>query len=136
MRLGKRGFNLLELVIGLMIFSTVSIALLGVWSSYYQMMGKSRSLLVATNLAQHIMEQQIALGWQSMDVPAGPGTILTMEQAVEGEITRVDYQYSVEVTDNSAPGSIGLKQVVVFVSWKDSSGRREVRAETMLYWGS
>lgn len=131
----RRGFNLLEMMVGLLLFTIIATAFGGVWNAYYQMIGKARSTLVASHLAEDIMEGQLALGWQSVTVNPGPGHQFTMVQVVDGNETEIVYDYWIEVRDLSDPGYIGLKQVVVHVSWNEPSGKREVTCETLLYWG-
>ncbi len=123
----------MDLLVGLMIFATISIALLGMWGAYYRMMGKGRNTLVATNLAQDVMEKQIALGWQAQSVP--PPNTITMEETIDSTVRTEVYNYWIDVVDND-PLNVGLKTVKVHVSWVDNTGQHEVLVVTGLYWGS
>lgn len=46
--MGRRGHNLLEIMLASFVFSAVSLMLLGVWTNHYRAMGKARNYIVAS----------------------------------------------------------------------------------------
>lgn len=137
------GFNLLEVIIASFIFSVVSIAFLGVWGQQVRAMEKSRHVMVATFLAEQLVEETMAGGYQqakltdpSEGAEAKPITMITMtknhsnpDQWDEIEVT---YNTTREVLVYGDPKIDKLKQVIVRVTWEDSTKTGEVVLETFL----
>lgn len=130
-----RGFNLLELIIASLIFSFITIAMMGVWGTYAKMTGKARGMLVGTHLAERVMEDQLALGWQAEPILETENRTFVMVQTVDDGTIEISYHYWVDVVDMSTMPHLGLKQITVHVAWQEPSGRREVSCESLVYWG-
>lgn len=133
-----RGFNLLEVVLAGFLFATVTSALVGVWITYARATAAGRTMLVANHLAQNVMEQQLALGWAAVPLPADPDRRFTLVQIVGDAESPVDYFYSVDVEDTSEDGNVmalSLKRIKVTVEWDINGERKSLSCESMVYWG-
>lgn len=62
----SRGHSLLEAVLAAMIFSIVAVLLMGVWDMQFKAMSKSKEMVVASYLAERVMEDCIAAGYRVM----------------------------------------------------------------------
>ena len=132
-------FNLLEVVIASFLFSIISVAFLGVWGMQVRAAEKSRHNLVATLLAEQMIEEVMEQGYELTKVSTGTDPVLEpilieMElQGADGAWGKVNvaYQPHVEVVEFGA-GSDKLKQVTVRVSWEDTTKTGEVVLETYL----
>ena len=143
----KRAFNLLEVVIAGFIFSTVSVAFLGVWGMQARALEKSRHHLLATKIAEQLIEDSMEKGFERMaatrgrnqpesaDNPETAEHILTMElRSPSGEWGTVEttYHTSVSVDPVGDVDDDRLKKVVVSVDWDDSSKVGQVKLVTFL----
>lgn len=140
-----RGFNLLEVVIAAFIFSASCIAFLGVWGQQVRALEKTRHRLVANFLAEDLIEESMAAGYQKTHVTDAdhPAQLedIKMKISTRGpsskgledwEEIEVLYHVSREVTIFGVAGKDKLKQVVVKVTWDDSTKVGEVVLETIL----
>lgn len=139
------GFNLLEVVIAAFIFSAVSISFVGVWGQQVRALEKSRHVMVATFLAEQLIEESMANGYERSRVtepPVGEGPeeiIIPMitetrdprnhDNWIEAPVT---YTATREVLQIGDPDDDRLKQVVVTVTWEDSTKTGEIVLETFL----
>lgn len=135
----RLGFNLLEVVIASFLFSTIAVAFLGVWGMQARGLEKSRHNLVATMLAEQLVEETMAEGYELTPV-SKEGESDTSEIVMEtesrtktGEWVKIPVKYSTERT----VALIGeeedkLKQVVVRVTWEDTTKNGEVVLVTYL----
>lgn len=130
----RRGFYLLEMILALFLFATIAYPLLNVFLNYYRTSGKSRAALVGSHLAEQIMENQLSLGWQAVSNTPPPSVITYI---TDGEEIPVTYNSDVVVADLSDPDptAVGMKHVVVTVTWTDTTGDRMIELESLLYWG-
>ena len=128
----KRGLNLLEVMIATFVFSSVSIFFLGVWGQHVRANEKSRHYLVASHLAESLIEEKLSMGYGA--VPADPTPEdRPFEMIIKNrgaEIT-VEYRATVLVTEIGAAED-RLKSVEVRVTWDDSTSTGEVFLETVL----
>lgn len=135
----RRGFNLLEVILAGFIFATITASMVGVWITYAKATSKGRSLLVATHLAERVMEQQLALGWSAVSLDRDEEERrFVVTQSVDGAESRIAYYYWVDVedlSDTSDPLNLGLKKIVVTVEWQSPEGSRTVSCESLVYWG-
>ena len=103
------------------LFSTVLVALIGVWSTYSRAIGKARSVLVATYLGEQLMEGCIAAKFTNIELFAAtyPQTITT-KALIKGREVSTDYVTSVAI-QNAGPD---MKAVKVTVEWKEKTAER------------
>ena len=132
-------FNLLEVVIAAFLFSIVSVAFLGVWGMQVRGAEKSRHNLVATLLAEQMIEEVMGQGYEltkeskDSDPPMEPIKIQTESRGANGVWETIDvfYQPEIEVKEIGGGGD-KLKQVTVKVTWQDTTKTGEVVLETYL----
>lgn len=136
----SRGFNLLEVVIAAFLFSTISVAFLGVWGMQARGLEKSRHSLVATMLAEQMVEEAMAEGYELVKVTeeeeAEPKVIEmgTESRSPTGEWVEIKAKY----TTSRSVKLVGdldddkLKLVTVKVTWEDSTKTGEVVLVTYL----
>lgn len=128
----RRGFNLLELLIALTIFISVTVAMVAVWQTHARATAAAQDRLVGNAFAEMTMESQLARGWAAEDVPE---ETVTVTHLVDGVAVDAEYHRSSQVTDLGG-GQLGLKQIVVLVWWELNGHRREVRITAMVGWQS
>lgn len=134
----QSGHNLLETVLAGLIFAVVAVFLMGVWDMQFKAMLKSKETAIASFLAEKIMEECIAAGYDKVDL-----LYPTPEQFTVRSRTRAGEafaQYTITVSPPAAlppstppPTSPDLKQVVVSVTYSDSTGPRDVSYHTLLH---
>lgn len=138
-----RGFNLLEVTIAAFIFSVVSISFIGVWGQQVRALEKSRHVLVATFLAEELIEESMAKGYEQSKLTEedeGPEEIpivLTHETRDLSDPEKwnemeVEYTATREIRTFLDPDVDKLKQVIVRVTWEDTTKTGEVVLETFL----
>lgn len=132
----RSGFNLLEVVIGVLIFATVMIGLTGVWVAHARSVAKSRYHLLATHLAEQLMETCIAQGWSVQPIRMSDNTRVKMKSTINGVELETEFRYEVLVTtEKPTPGQIGIKKARVRVYWDDDTGKdRKVSLTTLIFW--
>lgn len=118
-----RGMKLLETILASLIFSTVSIGLMGLWTNYARAMEKSRHFIVASFLAERVTEECLTLGYNGVDAKA---TAVPYEyklaHTIKGE--RIESVYEVSIDVKPVSGLLGpAKSVDVKVDWQDSTNR-------------
>ena len=146
-RTKQRAFNLLEVVIASFIFSAVAVAFLGVWGLQVRSLEKSRHRLVASLLAEEYIEQSMSDGFERTPLTAAGEEPFEEELVMETErrdprvaspddenawqTIEVKYRIQREVIAFGDDAD-KLKQVLVTVSWDDTSGNGKIVLETYL----
>lgn len=132
----RRGFNLLEVILAVVIFSTATVGLTGVWMMHARSVAKSRNIMIATHLAEQLMETCVAQGWEVQPVPQSDATRIMMKMVLNSVPLETEFRYEVTVrTENPTNVKIGIKHVKVRVYWDDDTGKdRRVFLETLVYW--
>lgn len=123
MRVAKRGFSLLEIIIAAFIFLTMVTTLTSMWSLHSQAQMRSANLLVAADLADLEMERTLALGYHNA-VAANGSYSQTWEVRGQPITHTFDTQVDVDVRiDPNVPiGGVylpGFKVVEVTVLYDD-----------------
>jgi Tfp pilus assembly protein PilV len=135
----QRGFNLLEVAIAGFIFATISVAFMGVWGMQVRAVEKSRHSLVATMLAEELIEQAMDDGFERTalskpdDKPLDTIEMETEHRGPGGNWSTIPVTYYPEraVTDIGTDED-RLKKVEVTVKWEDSSGGGSIKLVTYL----
>lgn len=136
----QSGFNLLEVVIAAFLFSTIAVAFLGVWGMQARGLEKARHNLVATMLAEELVEETMAEGYELTRVTEGEPEpkIINMEtesKAPDGSWSVIPVTYTstrtVEVIGDLDDDD-KLKMVTVRVTWEDTTKNGEVVLVTYL----
>ncbi len=139
-----RGYNLLETILAGVLFSIVSVGLIGLWTNYARAMEKSRHRIVASYLAEKVMEECLALGYDLVDGKAANSPVVhELTHKYRGQTIPTRYQVRVGVVPNV--GGLDTKAVKVTVEWHDTTtqlnsgtstspfdGARSVVLETVL----
>lgn len=125
--------NLLEMMIAITLFGGVVISLMGVWVLHTKAIEKSQDTLVASNLAEAIMEDQEGLAFKAEPIPK---TLVQVNRIVDNNIVPNDYYYEVLVTDTSGPTGPDLKEITVKVTWKEGPETKETKLVSFVYWQS
>jgi Tfp pilus assembly protein PilV len=132
----RAGFNLLEVIIGVFIFATATVGLTGVWLMHARLITKSRNVVIATHLAEQLMETCLTQGWQVQPIPLSDENKIHMKMVLNSVHSESEYRYEVRVKEEKPTASkIGIKHVKVRVYWNDDTGKdRRVSLETLVYW--
>lgn len=129
-----RGFNLLEMILASMVFTTIMVALLSIWSHNARTLHRDQNRIMAASIAENIMEAQLSLGFKADDIPA---TDFDVTHFVDGAPSTVKFQYEVKVKDTSTgPESVALKECLVRVSWEEEDGPKQIQLQALLSWQS
>lgn len=129
----RRGMNLLEMMIAITLFGGVVISLMGVWVIHTRAIEKSQDTLVASNIAEAVMEDQQGLAFKTEPIPK---TLIQVKRIINDVEVPVDYYYEVEVVDTSGPTGPDLKEVTVKVTWTEAGETKETRLVSYVYWQS
>ncbi|MBI3927885.1 MAG: hypothetical protein HY319_20255 [Armatimonadetes bacterium] len=123
----RRGYNMLEAVLAVFLFSIVVVFMMSLWAYYARSIEKSRNHMVATHLGERALSETIARGYLGAE-SAGPYTIDV--EVTNGDVTsRIPYEWVVEVSEVED----GLKSILVRVWYPHQDERREVRFESLLF---
>ena len=133
----KTGFNLLEVMIASFIFSVVSVAFLGVWGMQARALEKSRHSLVASMLAEQLVEDAMNDGFErtpstrDRDAPVGDDLPILEDIEMKHELrdpTGVDKWGEISVKYHTEVSVVEfgdeddkLKKVIVTVRWDDTT---------------
>ncbi|MGE0494079.1 MAG: prepilin-type N-terminal cleavage/methylation domain-containing protein [Vulcanimicrobiota bacterium] len=132
-----RGFNLLEMIIAVTVFSTIAVALMGIWSHNARVLRHDQDRVMAAVIAENIMESQISLGFKAEDIYP---TDFTVTHYDNDQPMSVTYKYEVKVEDTSTgPEDVSLKHCVVIVRWSPPGTdlhEEQLLLESMLSWQS
>jgi len=133
LRSDTRGHNLLEAIIAGIIFSIVAVFLMGIWDMQFKAMLKSKETAVASFLAEKIMEECIAAGYEGVEglyQQPYEEPIQIRSRTKKGE-SLTTYTVIVEWENDPDP-SRPMKTVKVQVKYNDSTGERSVQFHTVL----
>lgn len=126
--------NLLEITLAMVLFSTVVVFISSIWTTHARIIGKSRARMVATFLAEQLLEDCINRGYFDCENIQTPGNF-TMSSWMRGKQIDIDYEYDVTISEHPAYLN-KLKIVKVRVKFpgedEEDSSYREVVYETMV----
>lgn len=127
----KCGFSLVELIIGLLIFLSSILLLLGAFPISIRAITKGRYVLLATHLAEQKMEYIKSLSYDEIyqGNPNLATVSTTMTSTVDGVESLNEFTEQVSV----ATVQTGLKQVKVQVSWQENRRVRYVMIESLVH---
>lgn len=131
-----RGFSLLEILLGSVLFATVLVYLAGIWGVHARVIGHTRDRMVANFIAGQQMENCITAGFRSVNLMMGPPIPETITTTINGESQEVTYYCTVQVAKHPTPAlAETMKVVTVRVSFDEQSkigGKVEVVYRTIL----
>jgi prepilin-type N-terminal cleavage/methylation domain-containing protein len=131
----SRGFSLIELLLGLTIFTTAFLMILGIFPSSMKALHQGRQILLATHVAQSQLETYMAgKGFGDLAVGTYTPSSPTILSTVNGSPEVMSYSTQIVVSVVSSD----LKDVRCLVTWQESipgqttSLVRYVSLETMV----
>lgn len=127
---GDGGHNLLEMILAAFIFSTVALGTTAVWIQHSRVMAQSGGRLVGQFLANQLMEECIAAGYDSVGTLTGPRPEIVMNEIVRDVNKSVTYVPTVTVVEPT--GALTMRLVTVRVEWDEQNGRGFVEYESQL----
>lgn len=122
------------MLISCTILCGVVLGLMNVWATHARATDRAQNLLVASNLLQQVLESESAQGFKA--APIWPKVVVNMKRIVDSTETDMPYEYWVDVVDTSTPTGPALKNVTVYVTWKEKGEEHMVRGSTLIYWQS
>ncbi len=127
----RRGMSLIEMLLGLFIFTTAFLMIMGVFPTSVRSVKEGRTVLLATHIAQQKMEA-LASGYAGLTVPSTATSTQSLVSVVNGQTEVLTFNCSVIVSD----GGTDLKNVRCQVSWTDdvfgTGFTRTVNMETLV----
>lgn len=98
----------------------VSVGLMGLWSNHARAMEKARHNIVASYLAEKVMEECLTAGYDRVDERASSSPVIhELVHKHRGESIPTRYQVVVTVVPNA--GGLQAKSVKVAVKWHDTT---------------
>jgi len=129
------GHNMLEVMIASVIFSTVVILFLGVWTTFYSSQTLARNRLAASSLGRSVLEQQIAAGFYACDPvrfsDTAAASFIYSDSEIRGRSTRCVLAYQFYAYDQAARPN--FRKLTVRVNWTDHTGTKSLSYDTHLY---
>jgi len=137
MRVGRcKGFSLLEILLGSVLFATVLVYLAGIWGTHARIIGHNRDRMVANFIAAQQVENCITAGYRGVDLLVGTAPPEEMTTTINGVSQTVSYQVTIQVAKHSDPLLTDkMKVVTVRVQYVEQSkvgGKTEVVFKTIL----
>ncbi len=127
------GFKLVELVIGCMLFATVTVGFAGMWSYNARSFYHANTQLLANNLAQEMLEQARAARFEGIwtlkeQVDDEPDITFVARRNGHESVTRLSR--TLEVVDNSPRP--GVRRATAVVQWNHGVQNHQIRLVTYL----
>jgi len=128
----RRGFTLIEALIGCTLVSGIAVSLFGVWAMHAKASAHSRDMMVASAFAEQVMEGELSKGYTSEQEPTFG--VFTVTHVVDDQPIATDYRHRIYVMDSSDPTLPGVKTVRVEVAWEHGGQWRSYFLTTQLSW--
>lgn len=135
-----RAFQVLEMVLAAMIFATVAVGFLGIFTSHAKSIHRARIQLMAQHLAKEKMADFLAAGYEGVDQlithNAAPYPLASNPVSLTIRIKDIDHVVDFEVwvanLDTTTIGVLGEKTIWVGVYWAKDNGYSSVELRTVL----
>ena len=129
----RRGYNLLEVIIAAMIFSTALVLMIGLWGTYHSALTQAKNRLVAGSLARAVLEQRLASGYGALtDIVDKPQVQkFTSRSQVRGRLVSVEFTTTFLTTESAI--SPLFRRLVTTVEWEEDTGNKSLAYETCLF---
>ena len=125
---------MLEMIIAVTIFAGIVVALMGVWAMHARAVAHSRGTLMATHLAERLVEEALSEGWMVSPKQSDFTTRYTAESLINGQKTTTVFDWTREVLPRSTPDGGRYKLLRVKVTWEEGGKNREVDLDTVVTW--
>jgi len=119
------GLSLIELLLGLTIFTTGFLMIIGLFPTGYRAVQQGKNLSMATHIGEQELEYTKGMAFDTIDNRSGSYDITTRSNNQTSVIT-FDYQLTVTTEDTD------LKHVDVLVTWEEKGGMKNLRLETVV----
>lgn len=126
-----RGHSLLEAILAAIIFAVVAVFLMGIWQMQFRGMLKSKETVVASFLAERVMEECVAAGFDRVELLYPEPVELEVRARTRAGEKRTSYKASVIVAPHSSDPL--QKFVSVTVTFRDSTGESKVAYHTAVH---
>jgi hypothetical protein len=130
--LGRRGHNLLEVVIASAIFATAIVFFAALWVTHHSALTQSRNRIAAGGLARLVLEQRLAGGFSSLapflDTPQVQ--FFDSRSQIRGRESNQKFKSTFLVTDGATPEYIRL---TVTIDWEERTGDKSLSYESCLF---
>lgn len=123
------GLTILETVIAAFIFIVTLVGLMSVWATHSRAIGKARSILIANELSESVMEKCLAARYERVDEFNGETEVVDIQFVIKDVPITNQFTSIVTVTDASPT----IKTVVVRVEWQDTTGDRFIELHSQLH---
>ena len=124
-----KGYSLLETVIACFIFITVLIGLMGVWNTHSKAIGKARSMLIANELSERVMEKCLAARYETLPRFHSETETFEVEFLIKGQRIVNTFTTLIEVSDEGPE----IRNIKVTVSWEDTTGPRKIELHSQVH---
>lgn len=128
---GRRGVSLLEVLVGLAIFSTVFVILLSLFPVGADSVRLARETNLGSHLAEELLEQIQAQDFDNVTSTAFPAEQIPITTVNNDESSTLTFERQALITNEPAE-SPEIKNVVVSVTWTSDSVLHSLRLETDL----
>ena len=137
----KRGFNLLELCLAMVLFSTVVVFIAGMWSQQARISVRSRGRLTAAYIAEMKTEELIGKGYNAVRTEVNnqpqPYDVVEVASSSKGQESKTDYKvvlgFLPSCPDPDKSDLVGVLSVkVYFPDESDTAHEKFVVYETYL----
>lgn len=129
----RKGFTLIEVIVAIGIFGLGVLAILTYFAISTQFVRLSRQTTIAANLAQQVVEENIASSYDLLTPGIGDRVGFAVDEAdpyypyeKRINISLIDENLAPSVTDE------GLKKIEVFVYWTGVGGEKNVQMATIV----
>lgn len=122
---------MLEVMIASVLFTLVMSAMMAVWVTHARAIDKSQEQQVAGAVAQAIMEQQRNKGYQAVNITSQP---FYVERTMRGVTSSARFDYTVTVGAQAYTWGPTYKNVVVNVTYRDTTGPHTFMLESNAGW--
>ena len=133
----KRGFSLLEIILGTLLFTTMILFVVTIWAQHARIIGKSRNRMTASFICEFKTEQFISYGYQqALSQASLPQSPVEVSTVMRGQEITTPFNYTVVVKDPADPvlkDLVGILLVTVyFPDEQADSTYKEIHYETYL----
>jgi len=125
------GLTIVEVLVTTAVFSVCALSLLNLVVAHAHDMQRSQNRLVASAIAQGVMEQQLSLGFACRDLDK---QTVSASRGIDAATEELRFQTQSSITDTSGGGAPIFKIITVKVSWTEEQQERSVSLQNYVSW--
>lgn len=129
----KKGFTLTEVIIAIGVFGIGVLGVSGFFATTSQTIKVGRFTSTASNLAQGVIDEELAQSYDALTVETGTKTRFSADSA--DPFYNYQKQVNISYIDsnlNNSGTDLGMKKIEVFVYWQDGGTERNVQMATIM----